>query len=813
MKRLRIILIAAALCSTMGAMAGQPSAVEPNYDLAERFSPGKLYRMVPQTRVAPQWFRSSSKFWYWWRTPDGTRYYVVDPAKGTRTELWDMASLAAGITEITGDPFDAEHLPVANMELQQDRYMLFDIATSVEEPAKNEDGTPKDDGSKQKKTFHFSWDMQTRQLSEIDERDKRYPDWVNLSPDGSKAVYERNYNLWYMSGEDVEKLRRNPKDTTVVEHRLTDDGTADFSYSWYEDSVVQIDTAKRYAVDLCWSPDSRRFAVVRNDVSRIKDLWVIDVLSEPRPKLQSYKYQMPGEESPAAHLELFDMEDLSRREIAVDAYKDQTLYICERMPLHSYSYDKPVRRIWLGDNDRFYFLRQSRDIKRIDLCAVDVAAAECRQIVHEQMNTSIESREPVLVNGGADLVQWSERTGWAHLYLYSADGQLRHAITSGDWHVSDIVRVDDVRKVIYFVATGYDKSENPYYNHLFRVNYDGSGLRRLDPADHNGVFSVSDDGRYFTTTYSRVDTAPVSELYTTDGRRVMQLEEVDMTPLMEIGYRFPERFTVKAADGVTDLYGVMYKPFDFDPSKKYPIIEYVYPGPQTEAVNESWSIGMNRIDRLAQIGFIVITVGNRGGHPDRSKWYHNYGYGNLRDYGLKDKVVAAQQLAARHSFIDINRVGIHGHSGGGFMSTAAILMYPDFFKAAVSCAGNHDNRIYNRWWSEKHHGIKEEVSESGDTTFVYKISTNPELASRLKGHLLLVHGDMDDNVHPGNTIRVVDALIKANKRFDMLILPGQHHGFGSMNEYFFWKMADYFAEHLLGSSQQDVDIRQLNNDL
>ncbi|MDE7129642.1 MAG: DPP IV N-terminal domain-containing protein, partial [Alistipes sp.] len=641
----------------------------------------------------------------------------------------------------------------------------------------------------------------------------RYPDWVNLSPDGSKAVYERNYNLWYMSGEDVEKLRRNPKDTTVVEHRLTDDGTADFSYSWYEDSVVQIDTAKRYAVDLCWSPDSRRFAVVRNDVSRIKDLWVIDVLSEPRPKLQSYKYQMPGEESPAAHLELFDMEDLSRREIAVDAYKDQTLYICERMPLHSYSYDKPVRRIWLGDNDRFYFLRQSRDIKRIDLCAVDVAAAECRQIVHEQMNTSIESREPVLVNGGADLVQWSERTGWAHLYLYSADGQLRHAITSGDWHVSDIVRVDDVRKVIYFVATGYDKSENPYYNHLFRVNYDGSGLRRLDPADHNGVFSVSDDGRYFTTTYSRVDTAPVSELYTTDGRRVMQLEEVDMTPLMEIGYRFPERFTVKAADGVTDLYGVMYKPFDFDPSKKYPIIEYVYPGPQTEAVNESWSIGMNRIDRLAQIGFIVITVGNRGGHPDRSKWYHNYGYGNLRDYGLKDKVVAAQQLAARHSFIDINRVGIHGHSGGGFMSTAAILMYPDFFKAAVSCAGNHDNRIYNRWWSEKHHGIKEEVSESGDTTFVYKISTNPELASRLKGHLLLVHGDMDDNVHPGNTIRVVDALIKANKRFDMLILPGQHHGFGSMNEYFFWKMADYFADHLLGSSQQDVDIRQLNNDL
>ena len=238
-------------------------------------------------------------------------------------------------------------------------------------------------------------------------------------------------------------------------------------------------------------------------------------------------------------------------------------------------------------------------------------------------------------------------------------------------------------------------------------------------------------------------------------------------------------------------------------------------------VNERWLGGMltnfktmrTRIDRLAQIGFVVITVGNRGGHPDRSKWYHNYGYGNLRDYGLKDKVVAAQQLAARYPWIDIDRVGIHGHSGGGFMSTAAILMYPDFFKAAVSCAGNHDNRIYNRWWSEKHHGIKEQIDENGDTTFVYKISTNPELASRLKGHLLLVHGDMDDNVHPGNTIRVVDALIKANKRFDMLILPGQHHGFGSMNEYFFWKLADYFAEHLLGEREHSVDIPQLNNDI
>ena len=278
--------------------------------------------------------------------------------------------------------------------------------------------------------------------------------------------------------------------------------------------------------------------------------------------------------------------------------------------------------------------------------------------------------------------------------------------------------------------------------------------------------------------------------------------------LLANGYKFPETFTVKAADGVTDLYGVMYKPFDFDSTKRYPIIDYVYPGPQVEATTYPYTRMNVRTDRLAQAGFIVITVGNRGGHPDRSKWYHNYGYGNLRDYGLADQKAAIEQLAARYDYIDIDRVGIHGHSGGGFMSTAAILQYPDFFKAAVSCAGNHDNRIYNRWWSETHHGVKEQVSDKGDTTFVYHISTNPEIARRLKGHLLLVHGDIDNNVHPGNTLRVVDALIRANKRFDMLMLPQQRHGFGDMNEYFYWRMVDYFTDYLIDGRQTEVDIPQ-----
>jgi dipeptidyl aminopeptidase/acylaminoacyl peptidase len=293
----------------------------------------------------------------------------------------------------------------------------------------------------------------------------------------------------------------------------------------------------------------------------------------------------------------------------------------------------------------------------------------------------------------------------------------------------------------------------------------------------------------------------------------MDLEEADLSLLFAAGYQFPEPFRVKADDGKTDIYGVMYKPFDFDSTKLYPLIQYVYPGPQTEAVDKSFSARMDRTDRLAQMGFVVITVGNRGGHPNRSKWYHNYGYGNLRNYGLADKKAAAEQLANRHKFIDINKVGIHGHSGGGFMSTAAMLVYPDFFKVAVSNAGNHENNIYNRWWSEKHHGVKEVTDTTGKTNFEYSIDKNSELAKNLKGKLLLTTGEIDNNVHPGLTIRMANALIRANKRFDFFMYPGQRHGYGDMTEYHFWLTADYFAKHLLGDYSTNVDMLEMNRDI
>ena len=422
------------------------------------------------------------------------------------------------------------------------------------------------------------------------------------------------------------------------------------------------------------------------------------------------------------------------------------------------------------------------------------------------MNTYQETRPLKVLDGGKRLIQWSERDGWAHLYLYDDQGNLKNRITKGPWHVENVVKVDEKAGVIYFTANGKNADENPYYEHLYRVNLDGSGLQQLTKGNYFHEVAVDDDARFILDNYSRIDTVPMAVVLDNKGNKIMDLQESDFSQLFANGYKFPELFTVKAADGVTDLYGVMYKPFDFDSTKVYPIIDYVYPGPQVEAVYYPFTRMSVRTDRLAQAGFVVISVGQRGGHPSRSKWYHNYGYGNMRDYPLADHKYAIEQLANRHSFIDIEKVGIHGHSGGGFMSTAAICQYPDFFKVAVSCAGNHDNNIYNRWWSETHHGVKEQVSEQGDTTFVYKIATNPEIAAKLKGHLLLVHGDIDNNVHPGNTMRVVEALIRAGKRFDMLMLPKQRHAFGDMNEYFYWRLVDYFSEHLRGESEKSVDI-------
>lgn len=811
----RKLVCAAAL--TLLAVSGMAQSRQermvrtPNYELAERFSAKRIGQMVFSTSVRPVWFRNGDKFLYAWKTSDGTQYYIADPKAGKTEPVFDMDRLAMQITEIMRDPFDAKHLPISNISIdpENDGILKFDIKSTKEKT----DTTGKATG--EKLTYHFRYEIAGKKLTyDTADKKEKYPDWANVSPDGLTGVYMKNSNLFYMDTLNLRKAAEDPKDSTLVEHRITSDGYKDFCYGINNYSGnTETDTTKRvFPSELVWSPDSRHIAVMRWDMAPLKDFWVINSLTQPRPTLETYKYQMPGEPGPKGHLYVFSTSNWTSRQVKINAFKDQDLIMQPDVRTTDDQFDEFYGSRWLGDDNGFYITRMSRDLKRMDICYVGVDSDSTRTVISERMNTYVESRQTRLLDGGRKMIHWSERNGWANLYLYNADGTLIRNLTEGAYHVDDVLAVNEKEGYVLFRACGKEKGENPYQMHVYRVSLQGGEPKMLDIPDMNIDAIASDDGKYFIANYSRVDYKPASALFDAAGKKVCDLGEADFSLLFAAGYKFPERFKVKAADGITDLYGAIYKPFDFDSTKVYPICDYVYPGPQVEANNISWSRGFTRTDRLAQLGFIVITVGNRGGHPDRSKWYHNYGYGNLRDYGLEDQKYAIQQLGARYSWIDLNRVGIHGHSGGGFMSTAAMLKYPDFFKAAVSCAGNHDNSIYNRWWSEQHHGITEKV-EAGDTTFVYSIETNPEIASNLKGHLMLVHGDIDNNVHPANTIRVVNALIRANKRFDMLILPGQRHGFGDMNEYFFWRMADYYCEWLMGSSKRDeVNIKEMNND-
>lgn len=792
-------------------MSGLPAQERlPEYLQAEKFTSDKLRTMLFSTTVDPHWFQQGNSFWYTYKTSEGTFWYVVNPNTRSKTLLFNREEMAAQLTEIVKDPFEARQLPISNLKAKEDgRTFTFEVTSTKDKVEKKDDSGKK--GKSGKEVFYFSYDYPTRKLTHLkdkEEEPKRLA-WGSVSPDKKTVVYAKDLNLYRMSFEDYEKARKDEKDSTIVEIQLTTDGMEDFGYG-IPYSMLNTDTlcnGKRRRVSGVWSPDSRHFVTVVSDDRAVKDLWVIDVMANPRPTLETYKYQMPGEkEAPVEHLYIFDMQDNSRKEIKTSAYKDQTLGL-EYKPFLQKHRDMEYRPVvWQGDNNRFYLTRSSRDLYRIDVCSYTIGQDSIVPVIEERMNTYQETRGLQVLNGGKELIQWSERDGWAHLYLYDEKGNFKNRITKGPWHVENVLKVDEKARVIYFTANGMNSDENPYYEHLYRVNVDGTGLKQITRGDFFHQPEVDDDARFVVDNYSRVNSIPCAVLLDNNGNRLMTIQESDFSQLMAAGYQFPELFKVKAADGVTDLYGVMYKPFNFDSTKVYPIIDYVYPGPQVEAVYYPFTRMSVRTDRLAQAGFIVISVGQRGGHPSRSKWYHNFGYGNMRDYPLADHKYAIEQLAQRHSFIDIDKVGIHGHSGGGFMSTAAICQYPDFFKVAVSCAGNHDNNIYNRWWSETHHGVKEQVTEQGDTTFVYKIATNPQIAKQLKGHLMLVHGDIDNNVHPGNTIRVVDALIRAGKRFDMLMLPKQRHAFGDMDEYFYWRMVDYFSEHLKGRSEKTVDI-------
>ena len=867
-------LLALVLVVFAAPLVAQEHANKANWELAEKFSPQNLRSRLYSSAVAPHWLGQSDSLCYDWKDHAGTTFYLVVPTTKTKKPLFDQAKLAAQLSESSHHAYDPQNLPFTSVTFSKDRKTFTFRADSA----------------------RWQWTVSTETLERLGPaggngtggtgaagRGGRGggpatpPDTVNTcggpvaggragggggggqfgggrgnefrnySPDSSMFAFAREHNLFLVKAAS--------KDTI----QLTHDGVKNYSFGARDtvqerqqqelqreqqqqnDSTEQgggrggritINRDPRVRANVIWSQDSKAFAVTRMDMRKVGELFLVNNLANPRPELMAYTYAMPGEQNVGQEeLYAWHVGDSKLTPVNVRKWKDQRLF-----DLH-----------WNGTADHLRMVRRDRTQRHLELIDVALPSQQTTELLREDLENSSSERQNVrYVKTGGDLIWWSERSGWGQYYLYDNTGHLKHALTSGAWRAERIVDVDSVKGVLYFTAVGRESGENPYYSHTYRVNLDGSGLALLDAGNASHDSRLSPNRRWIVDNASRIDLVPKAVLRDATGRAVMDLETMDVSRLVELGWKPPETFHTKAADGVTDIYGNMWKPFDFDSTKKYPIIANVYPGPQTESVNFTFSPSAVP-QQLAQLGFIVIQIGNRGGSPQRSNAYQSYSYYNLRDYALADKKAGIEQLAAAHKWIDIDKVGIYGHSGGGFLTAAAMLLppYNDFFKVGVSESGNHDNNIYNQNWSEQYHGLKVIAKTGGrsgvrqagsrasgpaagadgngnggasaasadplaglvdgsigadDTTDTFQIHvpTTVDLAPNLKGNLLLETGDMDNNVHPANTIRLVNALIKANKRFDFMLLPGKPHGYGDDVPYTNRLMFEYFAEHLLG---------------
>jgi dipeptidyl aminopeptidase/acylaminoacyl peptidase len=915
---------------------GQERVTGANYPLAQKFNNQFVSQHVQIASVTPTWIGNTDVFWYSTRNATGTKYWKVDPNKKEKTPLFDHVALAAALSEATKRPIDAETLRLDNLSVSSDSKKLtltangtryeYELETnrlkSLGKAPPSGPGGPMTSEQIERLRQQLGDERVNEMLRGLGKTDQKKDDedekqddttsktqtkqpgkggiqtgYKNYSPDKKQYVYVYKHNLYLVQeGQSEDQARQ-----------LTSDGQENYSFAGggfgggfgkgkgAGTSMGSDETPDRKTrANVTWSSDSKSFFITRTDTRGIKDLFLVDSIATPRPKLEQYPYPMPGEENvrkPELYYYNPDKQALVR---VAPKWKDER-----------YS---DLR--WGKSPGELRFIRRDRLQRNLEICSLDVSTGTTKCLLGESFDSAfLDMQAPRYIEETDEMLWWSERSGWGHYYRYGRDGTFKNAITSGNWRVSRIVDVDVKAGYLYLIGNGREPGENIYFTHLYRVKFDGSELTCLDPSlgptgqpmpgGFNQTSVLSPTKKYVVTSSTRTDYAPFVTVRDHTGKLVMTLETTDLSRLEATGWKMPETFVVKAADGVTDLYGNMWKPFDFDPKKKYPIIVYVYPGPQQEGVTHRFSAYSSYM-QLAQLGFIVIQVGHRGGSPERSKAYHTFGYYNLRDYGLIDKKAAIEALAARHSYIDIDRVGIYGHSGGGFMTAAALLQKPynEFFKAGVASAGNHDNNIYNDNWSERYHGLKEVPIDQKSTTdtgtsdtsgkgkgrgfggkkgggyeaeieaeidalisaldpddtvavqelekklqelkarlaalkeaeaqatiappprkagtepppatpatrFEIRVPTNAELAENLKGHLLLVHGEIDNNVHPANTMRLVDALIKANKRFDLLIIPGARHGFGVAQPYFTQKMWDFFAEHLLDDRQTGADI-------
>lgn len=710
--------------------------------------------LIYRGEVKPNWI-DGRRFWYRNRIPEGYEFILVDAEARTRERAFDHEKLATALSEATGDNYKAFDLPFSEMEILEDgSRVAFTVGSKrlIYDPVGDVLSTEEAQPALDRRFFH--------------------------SPDGKKAAFIREHNLW------VRDL------ATGEETQLTTDGVEDFGYATNNAGWLRSDRPV-----LLWSPDSKKIATFQHDGRGVGEMYLATT-NVGHPKLEAWKYPLPGDSlifrihRVVIHL---DGPRVVRLQMPPDMHRSS---ITDHVALRNGTFADVE---WSPDASQLAFLSNSRDHKEAILRIADPETGEVRDILEEREETFFESgyrmsNWHVLPESG-EVIWFSQRSDWGHLYRYDLKtGKLKGQITGGDWNVLQVRHINREEGKIYFTGVGREPGD-PYFQYLYSVNIDGSGLKLLTPDSANHEISLSPSGEYFVDSYSTPATPPVSVLRNNEGKKLLTLEEADISALKEAGWVPPVPIIVKARDGETDLYGLLHKPSNFDPEKKYPIINYIYPGPQTGSVRgRSFSAARRDNQALANLGFIVVAI-DAMGTPMRSKSFHAAYYGNMGDNGLPDQITGMKQLAERYPWIDLERAGIYGHSGGGFASTDAILRYPDFFKVAVSGAGNHDNRNYEDDWGEKWQGLLETYPD-GSTN--YDNQANQLLAENLKGKLLLTHGTMDTNVPVYNTLLVADKLIEANKDFDMILFPNRGHGFAN-EAYMLRKRWDYFVKHLMGA--------------
>ena len=731
-----------------------------DYAAAERFMSYNVNPLANQGIVRAQWL-DDGRFWYRDANSNGVSYILVDPVKGTHTSAFDQIKLAAALKAASEGAIkdDALHLTASDLAFS-DSDSLLTLTYA---------------GLSYRCELHKDPEVCKRV---IPSSEKQAP--LTLSPNKKLGAFIRDWNLWV---RDI---------ATGKETQLTTDGIKDYGYATDNAGWQHSDRAI-----LLWSPDSTRIATFQQDQRKTGEMYLVPV-TNGHPKLQAWKYPLVGDEN-VTMIERVVIDVATRKLVRLKMPPDQhRSTLCDDVACHGSDWSDVE---WCPDNSHLAFVSTSRDHKQEWLRVADTSTGDVREVMSETTPKFYESGNGKInwhyLPKSNEILWFSERDDWGNMYLYDlTTGKLKNQITHGPGNVTQVLFVDEKTRTIYFVGVGKEADRDPYFQHFYSVHFDGTGQTLLTPenADHN--IKVSPDGHYFVDTYSTPTQPQTTVVRSSDGQIAMEVAKQDISKLLAYGWVPPIPIKVKGRDGKTDLYGLMFKPSTFDPSKKYPIVNSVYPGPQIGSCGSREFMAAHRdMQSLAELGFIVVCIDGMG-TPFRSKTFHEAYYGNLGDNTIPDQVSGMKDLAAQYPFIDLDRVGMYGHSGGGNATAAAMFNYPDFFKVGIAESGNHDQRDYEDDWAEKWAGL---VVKQPDGSSNYDSQANQNIAKNLKGHLLLAHGTMDDNVPPNNTLIVVDALIKANKDFDLLLIPNVQHGYGPASQYMTRRRWDYFVKYLAGA--------------